>query len=77
MQLHEAGGREETITDILWHTRRGMTAHHLVAQIEELAGALNCITYERSRINRSLDMIRSEQTGTQSPHKAPTKRVIG
>jgi len=64
------------IADILWHTRQGMTAHDSVAQIEELVEALNRITDERSRGNRSLDMIRREQIGTQSPHKVPTKRKI-
>lgn len=60
MRLREAGVREETIADILWHNRQGMTAHYAVAQVEELAEALNRITDERSRINRSLAMIRRE-----------------
>ena len=41
MRLREAGVREETIADILWHTRQGMTAHYSVAQIDELLEALN------------------------------------
>jgi len=77
MRLREAGIREETIADILWHTRQGMTAHYSVVQIEELVEALNRITDERSRVNRSLDMIRREQIGTQSPHKVPPARKIG
>lgn len=77
MRLREAGVREETIADILWHTRQGMTAHYSVAQIEELVEALNRITDERSRINRSLDMIRRERFGEKSPHKVPTKRMAG
>lgn len=27
MRLREAGVKEETIADILWHNRPGMTAH--------------------------------------------------
>ena len=73
MRLREAGVREETIADILWHTRRGMTAHYSVAQIEELVEALNRITDERSRINRSLDMIRREIRGGESPQKSPRR----
>ena len=77
MRLREAGVREETIADILWHTRQGMTAHYSVAQVEELVEALNRITDERSRVNRSLDMIRRELIGTKSPHRLPTKRKTG
>jgi integrase len=73
MRLREAGVREETIADVLWHTRRGMTAHYSVAQIEELLDALERITDERSRTNRSLEMIRREQLGKSSPQKVPTE----
>lgn len=73
MRLREAGVREETIADVLWHTRRGMTAHYSVAQIEELLDALERITDERSRTNRSLEMIRREQVGKSSPQKVPTE----
>lgn len=73
MRLREAGVREETIADVLWHTRRGMTAHYSVAQIEELADALERITDERSRTNRSLEMIRREHAGKRSPQKVPTE----
>ncbi len=33
LRVREAGVREETSADILWHTRPGMTAHYSVAQI--------------------------------------------
>lgn len=49
MRLREAEVREETIADILWHIRPGMTAHYSVAQVGELVEALNRITDERSR----------------------------
>lgn len=77
MRLREAGVREETIADILWHTRPGMTAHYSVAQIEELVEALNRITDERSRVNRSLEMIRRERLVGKSPLKVPTERKMG
>lgn len=78
MRLREAGVREETIADVLWHTRRGMTAHYSVAQIEELVEALERITDERSRTNRSLEMIRREQAGRKVPKNSPqeTKKPI-
>ena len=77
MRLREAGVREETIADILWHTRQGMTAHYSVAQIDELLEALNRITDERSRVNRSLAMIRREQLGKGSPQKVPVEKKTG
>ena len=70
MRLRKAGVREEAIADILWHTSQGMTAHYLVAQIEELVEALNRVTDERSRINQSLDMIRREREGFRVPKKS-------
>jgi integrase len=77
MRLREAGAREETIADILWHTRQGMTAHYSVVQVNELLEALNRITDERSRINRSLAMIRRDQLGEKCPPDVPVegKRV--
>lgn len=77
MRLREAGIREETIADILWHTRQGMTAHYSVVQIDELLEALNRITDERNRVNRSLAMIRREQVGKESPPKVPSERKTG
>lgn len=77
MRLREAGIREETIADILWHARLGMTAHYSVVQIDELMEALNRITDEGRRVNRSLAMIRREQLGNQSPRKVPIERKTG
>ena len=71
MRLREAAVREETIADILWHIRPGMTAHYSVAQIGELVEALNRITDERSRTNRSLAMIAREARGNRSHQKGP------
>jgi integrase len=77
MRLREAGAKEETIADILWHTRKGMTAHYSVVQIDELVTALNRITDEGNRTNRSLAMIRREQLGNESPQKVPSERKMG
>lgn len=74
MRLREAGVREETIADILWHARQGMTAHYSVVQIDELAEPLNRITNESSRVNRSLAMIRREQLGEKSHPKVTIKK---
>lgn len=73
MRLREAEVREETIADILWHTRQGMTAHYSVAQIAELVEALNRIADERHRTNRSLAMI-AREARTKSPPKVPTQK---
>ena len=77
MRLREAGIREETIADILWHARQGMTAHYSVVQIDELVDALNRITNESSRVNRSLAMIRREQLGEKSHPKLTIERKTG
>jgi len=69
MRLRGAGARKETIADILWHTRQGITAHYSVVQIDELVEALNHITNEGSRINRSLAMLRQERFEEKSPHR--------
>jgi integrase len=77
MRLREAEVREETIADILWHVRPGITAHYSVAQCAELVDALNRITDERSRTNRSLAMIAREAREEKSPHKVPTQMKNG
>jgi len=77
MRLREAEVREETIADILWHTRPGMTAHYSVAQAAELVEALNRITDERHRTNRSLAMIAREALRRESPHKVPMQMKNG
>ena len=68
MRLREAGVKEETIADILWHNRRGMTAHYSMAQIVEIRDALELITDERNRFNKSLATLIREK----SPQKVPT-----
>ena len=77
MRLREAEVREETIADILWHIRPGMTAHYSVVQVGELVEALNRITDERGRTNRSLAMIAREARGDQSPQNVPKQEKSG
>ena len=77
MRLREAGVREETIADILWHARQGMTAHYSVVQIDELVEALNRINNEGNRVNRSLAMIRREQLDGKSHPKVTIERKTG
>jgi integrase len=76
-RLREAEVREETIADILWHTRPGLTAHYSVAQVAELVGALNRVTDERSRTNRSLAMIAREAKGEKILQKLPMQMKNG
>jgi len=74
MRLREADVREETISDILWHNRPGMTAHYSVAQVRELSEALKRVTNERYRKNRSLEMISRESA---SPQESPRGKEKG
>jgi integrase len=54
MCLREAGVAEETISDILWHTREGMTAHYSAAQVREIYQAVELIKSDANQINVSL-----------------------
>ena len=73
MRLRESGVREETISDILWHNRPSMTAHYSVAQVAELYEALNKISNESERVNRSLLMI-SREAKEKVPQKSPANK---
>ena len=77
MRLREADIREETIAAILWHARPGMTAHYSVVQVAELVEALNRITDERHRTNRSLAMIAREALRGKSPQEIPMQMKSG
>ena len=70
VRLREAGIREETIADILWHSRTSMTAHYSVAQVLELLEALNLIADVSNRVNASLEMLfREKAESLQSTFK--------
>jgi len=73
MRLREASVREETISDILWHSRGTMTSHYSVAQVRELLDALNMITDESNRTNANLEMLfREKAESLQSSFKKKT-----
>ncbi len=74
MRLRESEVREETIADILWHNRPSMTAHNSVAQVSELYEALNRISNESNRVNRSLVMIAREAKQVKVPQKSPDNK---
>ena len=48
------GVLEETISDILWHAREGMTAYYSAAQVEEIYQAVELIKSDANQINVSL-----------------------
>ena len=60
MRLREAGVPESTVADILWHSSPSMTRHYSMAQIVELHAALEKITEDTGRWNKSLATLRRE-----------------
>ncbi|MDP3211954.1 tyrosine-type recombinase/integrase [Methylotenera sp.] len=74
VRLREAGVREETIADILWHSRNSMTAHYSVAQVRELLDALNLVTDESNKVNANLEMLFREKVNSL---QSPSKRKMG
>ena len=73
LRLREANVEERTISDILWHTRSGMTAHYSVAQVREIHAAVELIADERHSWNKTLASIAQDAVGTQ----VPTQRKSG
>ena len=63
MRLREAGVPEGTIADILWHSTPSMTHHYSVAQIVVLHAALEKVTDDNGRWNKSLATLRKEHEG--------------
>ncbi len=74
MRLREAEVHEETIADILWHNRPSMTAHYSVAQVIKLYEALNKVSDESNRVNRSLVMIVRDARNLKVPQKSPYEK---
>lgn len=64
-RLREAGAAQQTISDILWHSKRGMTAHYTLAQLRELHEALEKVSTDSGRWNRSLSMLKREHASAQ------------
>ena len=72
--LRESKVREKTIADVLSHSRAGMTAHYSVAQVTELFEALNRVSDESNRVNRSLVMIARDARNLKVPPKVPRRK---
>ena len=70
-------GFTKTLVGTVYGHGHSDETHYSVAQIDELVAALNLITDERSRTNRSLEMIRREGKLGTSPQKVPMKRKMG
>jgi hypothetical protein len=51
-----------------------MTAHYSVAQVSELFEALNKVSNDSNRVNRSLVMIAREARNSKVPEKSPLKQ---
>ncbi|ARN19567.1 tyrosine-type recombinase/integrase [Piscinibacter gummiphilus] len=77
MRLREMGVPESTIADVLWHSKQSMTQHYSVAQVVELHTAMEKISEDTGRWNKSLATLRREQRGTSVPQKSPTQRTTG
>lgn len=56
MRLRHAGVPERTQDEILWHSRKDMTAHYAVAQIREVYDALELITQE-GQVGETLNLL--------------------
>lgn len=77
LRLREAGVAEQTVSDILWHSTKSMTAHYSMAQIVEVFGALEKIKDEVNRWNISLASLVSEANQKRLTQKSPTQRKTG
>lgn len=77
MRLREAGVRESTIGDLLWHSHPTVTRHYSMAQIVELHAALEMIREPSKGWNKSLATLRREQeaaNGELNHPKVPQAR---
>jgi len=77
MRLREAGVPENTIGDILWHSKKTITGHYTMAQIVELHGALEKIKADSGVWNKSLHTLRLEhqaRLAEATPPKVPRQR---
>ena len=61
MRLRENKVEHKTIADILWHSHKDTTSHYTLEQIAELAEAMDLITKNAGRWNRTLDQLRKEK----------------
>jgi integrase len=61
MRLREWKVAHVTISDLLWHAHKNITSHYTLEQIAELAEAMELITKNAGRWNRTLDQLRKEK----------------
>lgn len=79
VRLREAGVREATIADILWHSKGSVTQHYARAQLLELRAALERIIDETKASNKLLLTLAAERNPKElgmgpSPFKVPSAR---
>jgi integrase len=79
VRLREAGVREATIADVLWHSKASVTQHYARAQLLELRAALERITDESKASNKLLLTLAAERNPKElgrglSPFKVPSAR---
>lgn len=74
MRLQEAEVRGKRLQTYFGIIRPSMTAHYSVAQVSELYEALNRISNESNRVNRSLVMIAREVKQVKVPQKTPDNK---
>jgi integrase len=77
LRLREAGVGEDTVADILWHSKKTMTAHYSMAQIVEVFEALEKIKDESGRWNMSLQSLIREAAGRKSTATLPAQKKMG
>jgi integrase len=77
LRLREAGVKEETVAEILWHSNKTMTGHYSMAQIVEVFEALEKIKDETNRWNVSLQSLVREAAAGTVPQNSPTQKKTG
>lgn len=78
MRLREVGVADNTIGDILWHSKKSITGHYTMAQIVELHAGLDKIKADTGAWNKSLTTLRLEfeaARGDASPRKVPGRKT--
>ena len=76
MRLREAGVREETISDVLWHAKKSVTGHYSLAQIVELHGALELVKADSGKWNKSLETLRLEHLARVGDSSPPANQAL-
>ena len=79
MRLREAAVPKTTISDLLWHATKDTTDDYSVAQLQELHHALEKVSTDAGRWNRSLSMIKRERdeavAAGESPKSTPQRKT--